>query len=297
MKPEPQLVDAVSLLLRPLARLCIENGLILANLEEMLKSALVDIASSEFGVGGAPPPDSRISVLTGVHRKDVRRLRARLRQGLQQSIALSLAAEVIARWISDPEFHDHKGRPKPLPVSGAKAAASFDALVTGVSRDVRPRVLLEELLRVGAVDLDGDTVALHGGSFVPRRGLAEKAFYLGRNGHDHLAACVHNLLGRQPAMLENSVFSHELSAESIDRLAALTREQWQAMLQKLVAETAAAETRDAAAGKAGRRMNVGIYFYHEEAGAPAAPAKSSTPQPAAVKATPSRGKAPKGRKE
>jgi len=294
MKPEPQLVDAVSLLLRPLARLCIENGLILANLEEMLKSAFVDIASSEFGVDGGPPTDSRVSVLTGVHRKDVRRLRARLRQGLQQSIALSLAAEVIARWISDPAFHDHKGRPKPLPVSGTKAAASFDALVTGVSRDVRPRVLLEELLRVGAVDLDGDTVALHGGSFVPRRGLAEKAFYLGRNGHDHLAACVHNLLGRQPAMLENSVFSHELSAESIDRLAALTREQWQAMLQKLVAETAAAETRDATAGKVGRRMNVGIYFYHEEVAAPVVPARTSTPETDAGKAKRSRGKATKG---
>lgn len=293
MKPEPQLVDAVLLLFRPLARLCIENGLILANLEEMLKSALVDVASSEFGVDGAPPTDSRVSVLTGVHRKDVRRLRARLRQGLTPSIALSLAAEVIARWISDPAFHDRHGRPKALPLSGGKGP-SFDSLVTGVSRDVRPRVLLDELGRVGAVELDGDTVALHGGSFVPRRGLAEKAFYLGRNGHDHLAACVHNLLGRQPAMLENSVFSHELSLESIEQLAVLTREQWQAMLQRLVAETAAAEARDAASGKASRRMNVGIYFYHEDANGPTASSTATRPT-AAVPPKRTRIKARKGK--
>jgi uncharacterized protein DUF6502 len=294
LKPEPHLVDAVALLFRPLARLCIENGLILASLEEMLKSALVDVASTEFGVGNAPPTDSRVSVLTGVHRKDVKRLRTQIRQGVAQSIALSLAAEVIAHWISDPAFHDRQGRPRPLPLAAhGKAVASFESLVIGVSRDVRPRVLLDELARVGAVDVAGDTVTLHGGSFVPQRGLAEKAFYFGRNGHDHLAACVHNLLGRQPPMLENSVFSHALSAESIERLASLTREQWQAMLQRLVAETAAAEARDTALGKTNRRMNIGIYFYHEDASA------GSRERQASPSALPKRRRvtAPKGRKE
>jgi hypothetical protein len=289
MKPEPQLVDAVALLFRPLARLCIENGLILASLEEMLKSALVEVAAREFGVEGAPPSDSRVSVLTGVHRKDVRRLRARLRQGLAQSIELSLAAEIVARWISDPAFHDRHGRPRPLPLTATGDAASFDALVTGVSRDVRPRVLLDELVRVGAAEVRDDNVTLSGGSFVPRRGLAEKAFYLGRNGHDHLAACVHNLLGRQPAMLENSVFSHELSPESVEALAALTREEWREMLQRLVAETAAAEARDAASGTATRRMNVGIYFYQEETHRPAA-SESKAPPPRPAPATRARGK-------
>src|SRR5689334_21548547 len=141
MKPEPQLVDAVALLFRPLARLCIENGLILASLEEMLKSALVDVAASEFGVDGEPPTDSRVSVVTGVHRKDVRRLRARIRQGLAQSIELSHAAEVVARWISDPVFTDRQGRPRPLPLTAPGNGVSFESLVTGVSRDVRPRVL------------------------------------------------------------------------------------------------------------------------------------------------------------
>jgi hypothetical protein len=284
MKPEPQLVDAVSLLLRPLARLCIENGLILANLEEMLKSALVEVAGSEFGVNGLPPTDSRVSVLTGVHRKDVKRLRTLQRQGGEQPVELSLAAEVVAHWISDSRYLDRQGNPRILALS-AHGAASFDSLVSGVSKDVRPRVVLDELVRLGAVSLDGDTVTLQGGSFVPRRGLAEKSFYFGRNVHDHLAACVHNLLGRLPAMLENSVYSYELSLASIERIAALTREEWQAMLQKLVAETAAAEARDGVAGTADRRMNIGIYFYHEDAGAPASH-RSTTPAPAPATAAP-----------
>jgi hypothetical protein len=295
LKPEPQLVDAVALLFRPLARLCIEHGLILGSLEEMLKSALVDVASSEFGVGDGPPTDSRISVLTGVHRKDVKRLRARIRQGAAPPITLSLAAEVVARWISNAEYQDHHGRPRPLPVSlPDPGAASFESLVTGISRDVRPRVLLDELQRVGAVDVTDDAVTLRGGTFIPQRGLAEKAFYLGRNGHDHLAACVHNLLGRQPPMLENSVFSHALSKESVERLAVLVREQWQAVLQRLVSETAACETRDAAAGTATNRVNVGVYFYSETA------SEDSGGHPAAERVAspaPPRRKAPKGGKE
>ncbi len=283
MKPEPQLVDAVSLLLRPLARLCIENGLILGSLEEMLKRALVEMAAGEFGVNGQPPTDSRVSVLTGVHRKDVKRLRAEHRQGVEHPIELSLAAEVVAHWISDARYLDRQGNPRMLALS-APGAASFEALVSGVSKDVRPRVVLDELVRLGAVQVDGDTATLQGGSFVPRRGLAEKSFYFGRNVHDHLAACVHNLLGRQPAMLENSVYSYELSAASIERLAALTREEWQAVLQKLVSETAAAEARDTAAGKADRRMNIGIYFYQENAGAPASHRTSA----AAAKTAPPR---------
>ena len=99
--PDPELVAAVELLLRPLARLFLEQGLVFATIEELLKAALVRVASEEFSLRGEPPTDSRISVLSGVHRKDVRRLREGAARTAPHPIALPFASEVVTRWVSD----------------------------------------------------------------------------------------------------------------------------------------------------------------------------------------------------
>jgi len=59
-------------------------------------------------------------------------------------VPLSLAGEVVARWLSHPDHQDRRRRPRAL------ARAEFDALVASVSSDVRGRALLDELLRLRA---------------------------------------------------------------------------------------------------------------------------------------------------
>ncbi|MBV5344757.1 MAG: hypothetical protein JZU63_04105, partial [Rhodoferax sp.] len=73
--------------------------------------------------------------------------------------------------------------------------ASFDRLVASESTDIRARAVLDEWLRLGIVELDADdNVRLISDAFVPKKGFEEKAYFLGRNLHDHIAASVHNLL-------------------------------------------------------------------------------------------------------
>jgi hypothetical protein len=81
----------------------------------ILKEVFVDIAEQEFPVAGREQTDSRISLLTGVHRKDVRRLRDEQHADDEPPKTVSLAAEVVARWIGAPEFLDSLGKPKALP--------------------------------------------------------------------------------------------------------------------------------------------------------------------------------------
>lgn len=278
--PDEDLLRAVDLALRPLARLFVEQGLVFPAVEELLKAAYIRVAEDEFGLAGEPPSDSRISVLSGVHRKDVRRLRAPPAGQPPVEVALPFASEVVTRWVSDRRYRTAKGKPRILARAVDGPGPSFDALVAGISTDVRPKVLLDELLRLGVVRLTPERdVELLMGAFVPQKNRPQRLFFLGRNLHDHIAACVHNLAEREPSMMEQSVFSFELSAASVADIAEQARREWQAVLERLIPAIGQHEERDRLAGTTSRRMNIGMYFFHESADSPAShglPARRKT---------------------
>lgn len=266
LAPSPVLLASLARILRPVARLMIANGIPLPAAVEMLKDAFVKVAATEFPIGDAPPTDSRVSLLTGVHRKDVRRLRAGIRPaGAGANASLNVLSEVVTRWASDRRYVGKDGKPRVLARSAAGSGRSFAGLAYGISSDLKPRSILDELLRLGMVSVDDrDRVTLRVEAFVPSRSGDEKHFFFGENAGDHLAAGVHNLLGRSPAFLDQAVYSDDLSAEGVNEMLHLSREQWSEVLRTLVRRTAELEVRDKAAGRATQRLNVGMYFYTED---------------------------------
>lgn len=261
--PKP-LVSAVKRLLRPLVRLLISKGLGLPALTDLLKQVYVDVALNEFPTQGKKQTDSSISILTGVHRKDVKRLREARKERLPQAPrSISIGAQIVARWVNYPDTTDSKGRPIPLPRQAKEPGApSFDSLVASVSTDVRPRAVLDEWLRLGIAHLDKhEDVVLNQMAFVPQKGFEEKAFYLGRNVHDHIAAASHNLLGEGNPQLERSVHYSALTPASAAELAeAAQRVGMKALLEinRLALQLAAKDKGDENATK---RVNFGLYFY------------------------------------
>lgn len=287
--PDAELVAAVELILRPLARLFLEQGLVFGTVEEMLKAAYVRVADAEYRLRDEPPTDSRVSVLTGVHRKDVRRLRSPAAATSTAPVELPFASEVVTRWISDERYLDARGAPRVLPRSAPPPAPSFDDLVAGISTDVRPRVLLDELVRLGVAAKTGKgDVELLVSAFVPQKDRSQRLFWFGRNIHDHLAACVHNLVDRKPPMMEQSVFSFELSDASVEQVAELTRQEWKQVVGRLIRALGECEERDRLSGETTRRMNIGMYFFHESADSPAShgPPRPRRRAPAARAARP-----------
>ena len=260
--PKP-LVAAIRRLLRPLVRLLIAKGMGLPALTEVLKQVYVDVAMTEFPNQGKKTTDSGISILTGVHRKDVKRLRTKKDKGLQAPRSISIGAQMVARWVGGADTTDRKGRPLALPRQAeSPGAPSFDALVAGISTDVRPRAVLDEWLRLGIAHLDKqERVVLNQLAFVPQKGLEEKAFYLGRNVHDHIAAATYNLLGEGNPQLERSVHYSALTPESAATLAeAAERAGMTALLDinRLALDLA---NQDKGKENATRRINFGLYFY------------------------------------
>jgi hypothetical protein len=257
------LISAIKRLLRPLVRLMIAKGLGLPALIDLLKEVYVSVAEQEFPTASKKQTDSRISVLTGVHRKDVKRLRTLKLEEFVAPRSIGLGPMVVARWLSNASMIDATGQPLPLPRQADSAgSASFDGLVEGVSKDIRPRALLDEWVRLGVARLDGQgRVVLNQAAFIPEKGFDEKAFYLGRNVHDHLAVAGNNLLGLGNPTLERSVHYTGLTEESANILMeAAERLGMQSLLavNRLALDLA---DKDRNKADASRRLNIGLYLY------------------------------------
>ena len=262
----PSLMAALRHLLRPLVRLLVARGITYPMLLDLLKQAYVDVAQRDFPLEGRAPTDSRISLLTGVHRKDVRRLRsAPSARAETMPDSVALGAQLVAAWTGRREFRNANGQPRRLArLASQGGERSFESLVAAISKDIRARSVLDELLRLGVVELDGeDRVMLKSSAFVPSRGFDEKAFYLGHNVHDHLAAATHNLLGEGAPFLERSVHYDALDAQSVARLSVLAEETGMKALQAVNRKAMDYEARAAKDAAAGQRITFGIYFFTE----------------------------------
>lgn len=267
-KPAPPTVPealktAVVTVLRPLVGLLMEHGLTYPWLSGVLKAVFVDVAEKEFRLPDKRQTDSRITLLTGVHRKDVRRLRQ------QDAVAdggppenVYLGAHLVAVWTSDERYLDLQGHPKALTRQPRDNSPSFEKLVTSISKDIRPRAVLDELLRLGAVDVDDDDrVRLKTEAFIPSKGFDEKAYYFGRNIHDHIAAARHNVQGGEPPFLERSVYYDDLSAESVRQLDELAHSEGMKLLRLMNKRARELQAADEQSAEPGHRMNFGLYFY------------------------------------
>ena len=263
------LLSAIRTIIRPMVKAMVARGVTLPALVDALKQVFVEVAEEEFGLEGKRSTDSRISILTGVHRKDVRTIRAEAETapGLRPA-ATAICATVVGRWLGDPEFHDASGAPASLPRQTlSEASPSFDGLVARVSKDVRPRTVLDELSRLGIIrhEKQTDSVYLLEDAFVPRKGEEELLHFFKMNLHDHAAAATENLLNNQdtPPFLERVVYYSHLTPQSVDQLDAQARTLALDALRELNRSALALQKADESDLEATERFRFGAYFYRE----------------------------------
>ncbi|MEI6209217.1 MAG: DUF6502 family protein [Desulfuromonadales bacterium] len=272
------LVRIMSRLLFPLARLCLANGITLATVEEILKHAFVQEANALQPGSPMHGTVSRISTATGLTRREVTRLIKS--ETPVRSTKPPIATEVFARWTTDPHYQDQGGAPSVLKRQGP--TPSFEALAQSITRDVHPRSMLDELVRLGLAQYDEelDSVALVRNEFVPRGEFQHMLDFLGDNVGDHLDAAVANVLHDGSRHLEQAVFADELSTESIKVLRPLVAEQWKALRDTMVTTILTLIESDRSAGRIqDQRMRIGLYTYDESMVNVGTPASKPTANP------------------
>ena len=264
-KTQAALVKAVSMLSRPLIRLLIEKGITFPQFRELMKTLYVEVATEDFSLDEKKPSDSRVFVLTGVHRKDIKRIRQQAEQETSTiTSSASLSGEIIARWNSMAEFLDEKDKPRPLLKSGKGDAAGFEQLVSSVNKDVRSRVILEEWIRLNIVRMKGDYVVLNKSAFVTNKDFKEMAYYLGHHVHDHLASCVNNIMAKDEPMLERSVYYASLTEDSVNKLNVIANKKGNELLQHLNKQAVKLYDVDKNKADAIHRMRLGVYWYQAQ---------------------------------
>jgi hypothetical protein len=265
------LLRAARPVLRPLVGLMVACGVTFPFAADLLRRLYVEAAQAVLKPPGRT--DSRISLLTGVHRKEIRRLRETGGPPAESEPAVvTLSSQIIARWLGAAPFAED-GVPRLLPRLGE--GASFEALVASITRDVRPRTILDDWLAQGLVAIDDqDCVSLQAAVYRPVPGREEQLFYFGRNLHDHAAAAVANVLATGPApFLDRSLHYDRLTPEAADALETAARRAAEAMLLDLnrLALRLVDHGGDAPAGTAGARVNLGVYVFRENTPTDAAP--------------------------
>lgn len=270
MQPESNnqllLAQAIKRVLRPFVRLMLAHNLTYTFLIDILKTLFVEVADAEFLIDGKRQTDSRISLISGVHRKDVKRLREEAPQVedvMPENV--SLGSQIIAIWSANPRYLDEDGMPKPLMrFSQAEDDVSFESLVKSVSKDIHPRSVLDEWLRLGVASLDTENVVhLTTDAFVPQEGFAEKVYYFANNMHDHAQATVSNVIGGRESFLERCVHYDGLTQESVKQLHELTKKQGMKSLREVNKLADALATKDQSSVDANMRMTYGVYYYYE----------------------------------
>ena len=257
------------MLLRPLVRLVLKRGMAHGQFAELVKRAYVETAREDFTVPGRKLTISRVAVLTGLTRKEASRL-------MQQEVTpparssrrrVNRAARVVSAWVEDDRYHDGRGAPASLPFESDEGE-SFASLVAEHGADVTPRAVLDELIRVGAVErLKNERLRLVERAYIPRADESAKLEILGADVADLVASIEHNLDSETgPPFFQRKVAYDNLPARYLPKLRKLLARKGQRLLEELNRDMSEHD-RDVQGDDESpdrRRAMIGIYYFEDE---------------------------------
>jgi len=224
---------ALAKLLRPLVRLLLNYSFPYGAFESIARRVYVESAMEDFALPGRKPSISRAAILTGLTRKDVSLLLAEPSSPADVATThYNRAARVLTGWVRESRFAGVDGAPQPLPMDGD---SGFAELVRCHGDDVPARAVLDELLRLGAVQMlvDG-RVGLRQRAFVPNESMVQKLGILGTDVGELIETIAHNIEhGATDARCQRKVMHLGIPIDALPALREMTARQSQALLEGL----------------------------------------------------------------
>lgn len=260
------ITSALASMLRPLVRILLRYGIPYGAFADVAKRVYVDVATDEFSIPGRKQSKSRVSVLTGLSRKEVLRVnRLILSHDAVAVERYNRAARVVSGWVRERRYTDENGTPLTLPMEGD--GPTFAELVKSFSGDAPARAVLDELVRVGAVEFLADgRVRLIGRSYVPRTGEIDKFGILGTDAAALISTIDHNIRNPSEAFFQRKVSYDNLPSEVLPELKDMTSEKAQDLLE-LFDRWMSERDRDVnpeVRGTGRKRAGIGIYYFEED---------------------------------
>ena len=258
---------AVLRLLRPLVRLLLHHSVPYETFADLARWVYVDVAEKDFALPNKKQTASRISVITGLNRKEVARLQEMSVDDNTSAVAsFNRAEKVTTAWRHEYPKADSPSLAASLPIDGER---SFAALVKRYSGDMPVRAVLDELLRVGVVRKleNGEIELIASGTVVPdseNRQILLANF--GQDASDFIASFSHNvLMPSEHKLYQRRAWSDNIPVEALAVMRGLAKQHGQAALENF-ADQLSRFDRDVTPNSVGTgkaRAVLGVYYYEE----------------------------------
>ncbi len=261
------LLAAVLWILRALVRVLLRHGVPYPVFSELARWAYVDVAAREFPIPGRRQTQSRISVLTGLSRKEVHRLLNTPPPADQAGVErFHRAARTVSAWTRERRYRDEHGEPLRLPFDGE--GPTFSELVSRFGGDVPPRSVLDELVRAGTVEREADgRLRLRSRAYVPTGEASEpeRVALLGTEAAALIETIDHNLQAEPPdRWLQRRVAYRGVPADEVPAvrdLAAIEGQHLLEIIDRALAERVARRPDGAGPRK---RVTLGVYWHEAD---------------------------------
>ena len=253
--------------LRPVARWLLRSGVTWKEFADLARSVFVATASEEFGIRGRPTNGSRVALLTGLSRRDVRRIQDEVSAPLPHVAeeALNHASRVLTGWHLDARFLEPDGRPRVLPAAGA--GPSFADLLRRYAGDIPATALVKEMIKSGCIERlgDGSYRALRR-YYMPRQMDGQAVERAGSVLADLATTMEHNLSrgAEEPARFEGRAQNRRVDPRDLPAFRAFLEREGQGFLERVDDWLTAHEVPAHAAGDVPRlRLGVGVYAIND----------------------------------
>jgi hypothetical protein len=254
-------------LLSAIAKVAIEEKISHSEFSEIAKYAFVKAAESSLD-NEKRITDSRISIVSGIHRKDVKRLRQQDPESFKlEKSRTNRAVSVISAWTREQAYVDQDGQPLPLPYEGD--TPSLSTLVKEYSGDMPVRAVCDELERMGFIEKKDALWHLTVPAYLPNKSREAVFRFLGEET-SHLVSTIHHNLNSsaEQRQFQRSVAYDELAPETVSLFQEFASERSMDLLKEFDAWLSSREKQDKQMREEDpsitrKKAGVGIYYFEE----------------------------------
>lgn len=260
--PQAGVLDACYKFLIPIARMLLVNGISYKEFDEVCRRAFVNTASDEFGLRGRTTNIARVATMTGITRKEVKKLRVEAHNdGSDSRSILSPLADLLFVWATSNDYTSETGDPLELAVE-TNERNSFNDLVRLCMGDVTPGAVKKELIRLGVVRaLPNGRLRLERRALIPKeihKRLESAIIYSLRGLAETIAHNNDPRMESEPRRFERFVESRPMSNREIDEARKYFAERMTEITEEFDSLLNAGHSPSPASS--GRRIGIGLYF-------------------------------------
>lgn len=258
-------LQACRAMLRPVVRLLLKSGVVHRDLNALIREVYVEIARTEFGLRGRPTSISRTALLTGLARKEVRRIANLLESDTQsEPSSQDRITRVLSGWFQDSDYLDDRNRP--LAIVGDGPAPSFTDLKARYGGDVPASAILRELINAGTVArLPDGRLQPVTRYFMPNPADPEHLLRAGDVMEDLGATVLRNLYRESdaPSWFERRAINTQMPADKVPEFREYIEKEGQLFLERVDSWLSKNEAgKDAHAVR--MRLGLGMYIIRDD---------------------------------